>query len=100
MNRHESRRKAALVLKEASRRNRHALERNSVLRSLDVNMMEAFLARWKQPVPKLWGTGHDARLAVMHLARLQIAEMTVEEKQASVEWLEAHGYKLKSASDA
>lgn len=81
----------------ATQARRFRLERNSVLRSLDVHMMTAFFLRWKQPLPDKWATDKpDAQLACMHYARLQVDDMSQGEKLASAKWLVHNTYSLPS----
>jgi hypothetical protein len=68
-------------------------ERDAVLRSLDVQQMQAFMIKWKQPVPSNWGKP-DAALGVMHRARLALPTFNYEEKLVSAMWLVAHQYPL------
>lgn len=76
---------------------RFRLERNTVLRSLDVKMMDAFFLRWKAPLPSAWHTGKpDAQLACMHYARIQCTDMRPDEKVASAKWLLEKTYTLPS----
>lgn len=56
-------------------------------------MMDALFLRWKRPLPKMWGTDKpNVQLAVMHMARLHVPEMTPDEKMLSAKWLVANGY--------
>lgn len=84
-------------LQMANVNKRFRMERNSVLRSLDVKMMDAFFIRWKAPLPTLWATDKpDAQLACMHYARIQCPDMTEKERYDSATWLVANTYGLPS----
>lgn len=69
------------------------LERDQILRELDVEKMTAFLIKWKQKVPEKWGKP-DAALAIMHRARLALGSFHYDEKLKSAQWLVAHLYSL------
>ena len=91
MNRHQRR------AQQSTAAARFRMERNSVLRSLDVNEMTAFFKRWQQPLPDKWATDKpNAQLATMHYARLQVTDMTHDERLLSAKWLVANTYSLPS----
>lgn len=72
-------------------------ERNRVLRTLDPVQMEHLLLRWRHPLPAMWSTDkRDGKLACMHYARLQVPDMTADEKVTSAKWLMANAYSLPS----
>jgi hypothetical protein len=68
------------------------MERDAILRELDVKKMENFMRRNKQKVPKY--THPTVPYALMHNARLQVLNFSPEEKLESAMWLRANNYSL------
>lgn len=65
-------------------------DRNAVLRALDETAFDKFYRKWEIARPREW-IG-NARLIMMHKARLHIVDFTQEEKSLSRRWLAEHGY--------
>jgi hypothetical protein len=77
----------------------YRMERDAVLRGLDPEKLMAHFVRWKRPIPKFWGKV-DAPLAIMHRARLELANnFSKEECMASALWLIAHQYQLPAGME-
>jgi hypothetical protein len=76
----------------------YCAERDEVLRALDPEKFEAFWTRWKQRRPPGGWVSPEVPLIMMHKARLQVNDMTKEEKAASREWLLSRGYSLEAVS--
>ena len=68
----------------------YVVERNEVMRSLDVDRVIAFQKKHNPDMPT-FSTRHVAEIA-MHKARLHIKAFTEAEKEISRQWLRSHGY--------
>jgi hypothetical protein len=66
------------------------MQRDAILREMDVKKMEAFMRRHKQKVPNY--VHPSVPIAMMHMARLQIRAFTSEEKIVSAKWLMENNY--------
>jgi hypothetical protein len=65
------------------------MERDAILRSLDVVALDHFFKKWKQPTPK-----SITPMQLMHYTRLQLDTFTYEEKLTSAKWIADVGLPL------
>lgn len=66
-------------------------DRNEALISLDKKKIEAYCRKYGVHLPK----NEEVFWAEIHKARLQIVDITREEKIKSAEWLAKHGFRLE-----
>ena len=71
----------------------YCIERDAVLRKLDVDALHVHMAKWNVPRPERWAHP-TVPVAMMHKARLSINAFTAEEKEVSRVWLLANDYLL------
>jgi hypothetical protein len=70
------------------------VERDRILRSLNINQFQAFWEKHNLPTPRGGWASPMVPLIMMHKSRLQVTTMTESEREVSRSWLLSHGYDL------